>query len=562
MFQSKPKISRAIQAGHAALQRGDLAEARRHLKSINHPKAMHLLALVEKSAGKLQTAFDLLRRAAARDPNDAELANNFALLAQEVGEPDVAETAFRRALNLKPSFHQARSGLARLLIDLERWQDALSHYDELATSAPENLSIRYGRGTALLGLGKVEVAEALFDALIQEGHQESQLHFMRARCRLELGRVDDALTDLKIAHGAAPNAFSLKALAGTYWMTGNNQAFDALMREAAALPNLIVVAAEILRQSGAPEKALAALDAARATLELPADSFAIAASAHIDRQDAGMAETAARRCLAKDAGNRSATRNLVTSLLMQGDATQAIPLIEKMRRAAPTDQQWIAYEATALRLLQSERYSTLVDLERHVRAYDLPVPDGFPDIESFNAAFLATLEHWHDYEMHPLDQSLRHGSQTPRNLRTIDDPVINAFHRALDIPIRQYMNDVGRDADHPLTARNTGRYKIAGSWSVRLSGGGRHVNHVHPEGWISSAYYVSLPDEVQLDSERCGWIKFAEPPFDTQPASPPQKWICPLPGMLVLFPSFLWHGTQAIHDDSVRVTAAFDVIPD
>ena len=146
-------------------------------------------------------------------------------------------------------------------------------------------------------------------------------------------------------------------------------------------------------------------------------------------------------------------------------------------------------------------------------------------------------------------------------ITTIDDPVIKAFYRALDDPIRRYMSAVGSANDHPLTARNTGNYKIMGGWSVKLRGGGKHVNHVHPEGWISSAYYVSVPEETKTDADKAGWIKFAEPPFETHPATPPEKWIRPEAGTLVLFPSYLWHGTEPIHDGSVRVTAPFDAIP-
>ena len=94
---------------------------------------------------------------------------------------------------------------------------------------------------------------------------------------------------------------------------------------------------------------------------------------------------------------------------------------------------------------------------------------------------------------------------------------------------------------------------------MRLTGGGFHVNHMHPDGWISSAYYVSVPDLD--DTNHSGWIKFSEPPFPTVPELEPERWIKPSAGMLVLFPSFLWHGTAPITDNAVRVTAPFDAIP-
>jgi len=84
---------------------------------------------------------------------------------------------------------------------------------------------------------------------------------------------------------------------------------------------------------------------------------------------------------------------------------------------------------------------------------------------------------------------------------------------------------------------------------------------VHPDGWISSAYYVCVPDDVEDESLKAGWIKFGEPPFKTEPPTPAQKWVRPTAGLVVLFPSFMWHGTEAIFDDSVRVTAPFDLLP-
>ena len=555
------KTNQAVQTGYAAFQRGDFAEARRCLRREKHPKAIHLLGLVEKGDGNLREALQLLRRAAALDPRDPEIANNLARTAQDFGDVDTAESEFRRALKLRPDFLPARVGLSHLLVKLERWSEARGLLEQLLPTSPNDSSLRHGYAMTLLGLGQPEEAEALFTALVEEGNKAPQIRYMRARARLEMGIVDPAIDDLRFAHAAKPSILTLQSLAGMYWMTGDKASLEALVQEAFSMPELAAKGAEILRQSGSPEKALAALHTARAKQELPPASWAVEATVLIDMNDGAQAEAAARQCLAVDPQNIVVRRSMITSLLMQGKASEAMPFIADMRKAEPNDQQWLAYETTALRLLGDERYSDIVDLERFVRPYQLPVPEGFDDIESFNSAFLKSLERWHRYESHPLDQSLRGGSQTPRDLTTIDDPVIKAFYRALDDPIRRYMSAVGSANDHPLTARNTGKYRIMGGWSVKLHGGGKHVNHVHPEGWISSAYYVSVPEETRTESGHSGWIKFAEPPFETHPATPPEKWIQPEAGMLVLFPSYLWHGTEPIHDGSVRVTAPFDAVP-
>jgi hypothetical protein len=77
---------------------------------------------------------------------------------------------------------------------------------------------------------------------------------------------------------------------------------------------------------------------------------------------------------------------------------------------------------------------------------------------------------------------------------------------------------------------------------------------------LSSAYYVEVPPET-LDTElRSGWIKFGEPRYPV-PGLTPAHFVQPRPGRLVLFPSYMWHGTNAIHGSDARLCIAFDVRP-
>jgi hypothetical protein len=82
------------------------------------------------------------------------------------------------------------------------------------------------------------------------------------------------------------------------------------------------------------------------------------------------------------------------------------------------------------------------------------------------------------------------------------------------------------------------------------------VDHVHPQGWLSSAYYVELPDAA---GSREGWLKFGEPGVRIDGCAA-EHFVQPECGLLVLFPSYFWHGTVPFHAGA-RLTAAFDVIP-
>jgi hypothetical protein len=159
-----------------------------------------------------------------------------------------------------------------------------------------------------------------------------------------------------------------------------------------------------------------------------------------------------------------------------------------------------------------------------------------------------------------MDQSLRCGSQTTRNLIAESDAAIGAALQAFQAPIADYLRALGHAPGHPLSARNVGGAAIVGAWSVQLQRAGFHVNHLHPQGWISSAYYVDVPGEVQDTALRSGWLKFGETRFPV-PGATAERYLQPIPGRLVLFPSYMWHGTTPIHGAQPRLTIAFDALP-
>ena len=59
---------------------------------------------------------------------------------------------------------------------------------------------------------------------------------------------------------------------------------------------------------------------------------------------------------------------------------------------------------------------------------------------------------------------------------------------------------------------------------------------------------------------RAGWIRFGEPGMRI-PGCHAEHFVRPEPGMLVLFPSYMWHGTVPFSSGGTRLTAAFDVVP-
>jgi len=160
--------------------------------------------------------------------------------------------------------------------------------------------------------------------------------------------------------------------------------------------------------------------------------------------------------------------------------------------------------------------------------------------------------------VHPLDQSLKLGSQTHIDLRFVGDPVIQAFINIIQDAVEQYVDALPQDDTHPLYRRRSGRARPSGMWSVRLEPDGRHVNHVHPQGWLSSAYYVAVPPP-DPEAPDAGALQLGLPRYPT-PGATAERLIPAVAGTLVLFPSYMWHGTVPARTGT-RLTIAFDVTP-
>jgi tetratricopeptide (TPR) repeat protein len=249
---------------------------------------------------------------------------------------------------------------------------------------------------------------------------------------------------------------------------------------------------------------------------------------------------------------------LAEACLAAGEAKAAAAFAARLRARMPENQHAIGLLATAWRLAGDARYDALYDYESLVAASRIDTPGGWSSLESFLGDLAASLGRLHTRRAHPIGQSVRHGSQTSQSLDLSTDPVIQAFFKAIEGPIRQRMASLGPGGD-TVRARNTGRYDFNGVWSVRLRPDGFHANHLHPKGWLSSACYIALPGAIERGHE--GWLKFGEPGIPTVPALPPQHFVKPEPGRLVLFPSYMWHGTVPFGGDEPRLTIAFDLIP-
>jgi tetratricopeptide (TPR) repeat protein len=598
---AQPAVQQALVLASQALQAGDLERADRTLTPLlarQDPRVLHLAGLVRMHQQRFEEAAQFFAQACKADPREAVLAFSLGTALRWLERQAEAVEAFKDAITRKPDYAEAYFEASATLQQLGRQEEAEAVLRQWLTVLPDNGRAKLALGDLLLATKRPEEAEPLLRSALQQlspQEMRAALHQSLGLALHRQGKDEEALAhyEKSAAMNSDPLADAIRA-----------EILQRLKRyeEAAGLSASLVT-----REPANPQwhkfhndlmyrlksaDYLKSYDRAPKTVELLLSKAYFLA--HEKRAEE--AHQAYRDALAKEPDNRIAATGAANSLTMMkrhgealamleglmachgeapdllvsaaeaaiaaNDAEKAAAFCQKSVAMAPHDQVSLAVLGTAWRMLGDERDEILNGYDSLIRTFDLEPPEGFGDMESFNAELNAWLDRVHPTTGEYLDQSLRNGSQTPDKLFGQGHDLVERLQRRIRETIARYIAEMREDAKHPLLSRRAREFAYTGSWSSRLRDCGFHTNHIHPEGWISSCYYVALPKAVADVEGRQGWIKFGEPALDVTLKDPVRRAIQPRPGRLVLFPSYMWHGTIPFHDSEPRTTIAFDVVPE
>lgn len=564
-----------------------------------HSGAMQLLGLALRRQGDVAGAIEWMQRSLAIEPRQPAVWNNLANAWETIGRLDEALDCHVQALLLQPDYPDAHYNRARVLRRCGRRADAaeaieravhlrsptapmlhlranlscdagdpataLADFEAAIALTPGQPQLWHDYALALHRLHRPSPALVAHDRALALGLQRAEAHYNRGNTLQLLGRVDEALIAYRRA--LAIDALlrpALLDLARLRWRLGEAD-FCAELDAAAQLdlsPWPLATKAQLLWRADRHDDAAAVFDAAlQRAPDAPdlLDGLARALS-RCGRLSRAL-ELHERACtLAPD--DASLHRHRALSLLLDDRPELALVAAERSLALAPLDQHALAVLGLCWRLLGDPREAWLNDYDRLVRVVDVDPPRGWATIAAFNAELAAELERLHVDRRAPVDQTLRHGTQTYGTLFAQGHRLVDALRDALAIEIADQLRDLPTDAAHPFLSRRSPNWRFTDSWSSRLHAQGHHTSHVHPHGWVSAVYYVEVPDSIQHDgSNDAGWLHFGEPDLDLGSRAGPVKRVPPRPGRLVLFPSMMWHGTRPFAGDGWRLTVAFDIEP-
>jgi tetratricopeptide (TPR) repeat protein len=589
----------------AQLQAGHFHAAHDRLEAIiaAHPafaEAQRLLAGTKLALGDARAAEALLRRALEVDPGWAPTYTTLGELLFASGRGAEAETVLQRAASGARPDPRAALLLARYyndtarpaealtvaapfctadrtdpdlatqhvaaLIALGRHTEAIALYGNLAAAAPDNLAPAQPLAIALNAAGRHGEAAQIAHRALARGFRSAALCLTYAKALMAEGANERAETALRDCLRLEPRlAEAHNSLAQVIWIrTGDlAQATEALDQALGRFGNddaLWATKAAVLQGAGDARGAYQCLAPRAERAHAPPALLVRAGLSALDF-DPPRALSLGERAMRSMPESASARALLAAAQLGVGDAKGGLGNCEILLARAPDDQYFIALRTTALRLLGDARYERLCDYRQLVLPLEISPPPPWTDLPGFLADLTASLERVHDPNGHALlFQSLRHGTETTRDLTQSTDRAVRGLFAAFAEPIARYLEHIGKGTD-ALRRRNDGRWRFNGSWSVRLRDRGFHMSHVHPRGWISSAFYVALPQVMTEARTDEGVLSFGKPGILTSPALEPEYTVRPAPGMLVLFPSYFWHGTVPFQSPQPRLTVAFDAVP-
>jgi hypothetical protein len=157
-----------------------------------------------------------------------------------------------------------------------------------------------------------------------------------------------------------------------------------------------------------------------------------------------------------------------------------------------------------------------------------------------------------------------------RNLRleglaSVKHPAIRKLLAVVRRQVDDYLAE-RLNAPHPLIAHRPQTAWLQG-WALVLSNDGHEETHIHPQGWLTVVYYARVPQGASQNAENDapppGSLSFGPWPPSIGESLPdfPRWRVEPQEGTLLIFPSFLGHGTIPTGVGEPRICVALDVFP-
>jgi uncharacterized protein (TIGR02466 family) len=509
-----------------ALNAGQFAQAEALAKKLvkAFPKAFlshNLYGSALANQNKPKEAINAFKKALSFDPSVAELHLNVAILYTNLNRTEDAITSYKKAVQLKPSLTDAHYNLGTALQSQGKWAQAASSYQNAIKNEP-------GFFEALVNLGVVQQEQGLLVDAIETYQralrieQDAKVFFNMGTALKNLGRLGDAIEAYNQALALNPNYAEVHSNIGEVLRDQGRydesvSAYQTALKLAPDLPMANYSLAVYLYDSGDLQGAL--------------DHFQ--KSQHADWQERSL------YCLYKT-GQFEAFK-------------QGLDKLHNKNHNSP-------FLATL-----TGHYAENFGVENEYNFCPNPLSFVFhteiPELKGDSELLQQLL---HDIREAHVEEKMQgrliNGVQSSGNLFKRSEDSFRELAECVKRVIQRYQANFA-DVDCVFVNDFPTEYEFASSWFVKMKKGGHLTSHIHEEGWVSGALYLSLPTQKQHEHEGSIEVSTHGDNYPQKHDNFPSKAIAPEVGDIVMFPSSVFHRTIPFSSDEERICVAFDLKP-
>lgn len=507
------------------------------------------------NSGNLELAESTAKKMLKQFPNAFMIHNLRGNALAGLNKSKDAVSAFQKALAIDPSVAELHFNVGVLLTNLNRTEEAISSYKKAINLKPSLTDAQYNLGTALQAQGKFEQAAISYQKAV-----ELEPGFFEAL--VNWGAVLQEQSKLSEAIEIYERALTIQQDAKVYFNMGTalknedrlgdavesyNNALELKPDYAEVYSNM----GEILRDQGHYEESLALYKKAlECDSTLPFANYSLADYLS-DSGDLDGALEHFQKSQFADWQERSLYCLYKTSKF--DEFKQGLDNLQVANHNSPFLATLTGHYA--------ENFGTENTYNFCPNPMDFVFHAEIPELKGeslLRELLIKDIGNTHVEEKN--QDRLVNDVQSPGNLFKRPEESFRQLGELVKQAIQRYKDNFADEKciyvkDFPKN------FEFASSWFVKMKQGGHLGSHIHEEGWVSGALYLTLPTNKKHEHEGSIEVSTHGDDYPKKHDNFPAKAIAPTVGDIVMFPSCLFHRTIPFTSDEERICVAFDLKP-